>query len=289
MNYGVFQTVYGELFKCDTYIYHYTSVNNAIKILHSKCLKFSSINNMNDTVEYKPKIVFDIAQVASEKRIEYEEKCKRILDFFNKYSKNIKLMCFSKDISIEIKKGDPEWESTGKYFDLTGRGFALQRMWAQYGANNEGVCLIINKANLIKKLKKSITCFVTDDVKYENYFDNYKMQPNEIDRLSEQIDNPNGILLLSDLIKKNNLFLKRNYFAKLDDWQNEHEYRILALVENDNDLVINNLFSYLEGIVVGERIDSAYESALSKLSGNGSKIIPIKKIMFDNFHCRFKE
>lgn len=69
----------------------------------------------------------------------------------------------------------------------------------------------------------------------------------------------NGSLTLLDMIQKDKDFLNYNLFEKLDDWKNEHEYRIIALIDKkDSRMPVSQMASYLEGIVVGEKMDKAY-------------------------------
>ena len=79
--------------------------------------------------------------------------------------------------------------------------------------------------------------------------------------------------------------IKYNFFQKLNDWANEQEYRILALVDNnETSLYVDEISSALEGIVLAEKVDEASEDAI-KYFAQHKKFVKskadIKKIKFD--------
>ena len=99
----------------------------------------------------------------------------------------------------------------------------------------------------------------------------------------------NGSLTLLDMIQKDNDFLTYNFFTKLDDWKNEHEYRIVALIDNKNNLdrlAIDKVSSCLEGVVIGEQIDPAYEKTIKILIQSTGNKCDVKKIQFTSRMCK---
>lgn len=177
-----------------------------------------------------------------------------------------------------------------KYYDVTGRGFSLARMWAQYGSNNEGVCFIINKKKLMEQIRSNIELYKAEDVKYKDTFDNYFISDEKIEELYRKISTlSNGTLTFTNLLKKDNEFVKYNYFEKLKDWENEREFRILAYVDQIKyTLTIDHFDTYVEGVVVGEKIDPAYEHVIRALIKEKCKDCLVKKISFENYICRVK-
>ncbi len=145
MSNRVWYTLNYPSFNNNEYLYHYTSVSTAFKILYTNQLRFSKLSKTNDTTESKPKI-----SIAND---EDAEKMKDIIEFFLKMNQEkMELMCFSRDSTkSKSKNGIPE---NIMYDDYFGRGFALPRMWAQYAQNNKGVCFVFNKQRLIDSLKK---------------------------------------------------------------------------------------------------------------------------------------
>ena len=262
-------------FNDDMFLYHYTNFETACKILYSESLRFSSLSKTNDTVEAKLKI--KTKNAADEKTL------KDIIEIFERINKsNIQLLCFSKDyIDSKIKKSAKT--ITG---DLSGRGFALPRMWAQYGENNNGVCFIINKQKFInkinntKRLKKKV--LHNDDVKYKSVFIPYIIESDEINELKDYFSNPDDKILNYGFFIDNEEFIKYNYFNKSTDWIQEREYRFLAY--DDSPLFIGNLKEYLVGIVIGEKMEDVNEKIMHNLSKCVCK--EIKKIKFNYNGCK---
>lgn len=52
----VWYTWHDTEFDCEKYLYHYTSVEKASKILYYKTLRFLPIVNTNDTIESKVRL-----------------------------------------------------------------------------------------------------------------------------------------------------------------------------------------------------------------------------------------
>ena len=290
MGYDVWKTLYTDDFDTKKYLYHYTSIEKAIKIIHSEELRFASISNTNDTSEAKLKIIY-VADFNNE--IPYSDIRVQIVSaYFKKYYDIVRLLCFSMDTSLSTKEKEAAESlhnnpSKDKYFDVSGRGFALPRMWSQYASNNEGLCFIINKEKLEEQINDSMEFFKSGRVSYKGFFDCYKINEDKLDILSKRIEMvANGGLTLLNLMQKDKDFLNYNFFEKLNDWKNEHEYRYLALTDNSHNVIsIKNLFKYVEGIVIGEKIEPAYENVIKKVINDKCEV---KKIIFGNRSCKLK-
>ena len=119
-------SIWAPLKKIDNkkYLYHYTSVEKAIKIIFYETLQFSNIKNTNDIFEQKPKLSFT-KDVDEDHDLIKKEKV--IEEYFNKHRHKIQILCFSQDdrrVSTEnTLKKDLQRAS------VIGRGFALPRMW----------------------------------------------------------------------------------------------------------------------------------------------------------------
>lgn len=279
-----------DKFDVNKYLYHYTNITKAIKILFSEKLIFSPLTTMNDTSEYKARLTVDYSSIRQEDKEKAGNMLDKITQYVNEYAKNVRLLCFSRD--IQLNKDAPQdvsnWQTYERFFDLTGRGCALPRMWAQYASNNEGVCLIFDKSKLLNAVREKTGYLKEGEVEYKNYFYRYSMKFDELSKIySRMSQESNGILTLADLFKDNDNFVHYNYFIKLKDWQNEYEYRILTLVNNDGEFAIENLYDYLVGVVVGEKNDPAFTKIFK--SQLKEKNIAVKEIVFDTQVCKFKE
>lgn len=248
-------TPLSELKSRDRYLYHYTTIENCFKILYYKTLQFSSFSITNDILEQKPKVCY------SSMDVNMQEKYRKVKNMLLGRRKKMQLLCFSQD----IQKG----ANTATEADVTGRGFALPRMWAQYASKNQGVCLIINKKSMINQLKKLKISFYEKKVKYCDALKVYPLDDKDVNDLEKNIENP--------FVLKNNDYIDANYFTKLKDWENEQEYRIAAF--GNKTIKIENLFGFLEGIVIGANCDEVYGYLLSKLCSNHK--IQVRKIFYD--------
>ena len=124
----------------DKYLYHYTSAKKALEyILKDRTLMFNSLRNTNDPKESKD-WKFDFHLVKGQ-LVTDDESNKIWRDVSSEIKTKCKVLCFSKD---KIGLGEEFLN------DIYLRGFAMPRMWAQYGDNRKGVCLIFNKKNITK-------------------------------------------------------------------------------------------------------------------------------------------
>lgn len=264
----VFKTIHDINFKEDFYLYHYTSFETVLKILFNNNLRFNNLYNLNDTTEYKPKIVF------SKETTEKEQICARCQSI----NRHIKVCCFTQD-NIKIKHFP---KSNNMYFtDRTGRGFALPRMWAQYAANNKGVCLIFNKSLLLTEIDKSFQIIKADSITYVERYKCFKFTPKAISDFKNQVlsRSTDDSIAASKFFSTYPDYIVQNYFTKLSDWRDEHEYRIALFSSDGENLTLHNLDHYLEGIIIGENIDPTDEAILKKLL---KKSTPMMKIKFQN-------
>ena len=179
MKENLWKTIFISDFDNNKYLYHYTNVDKALKILTSNSLRFSRIDYTNDTSESKLKINFEKPDFNVESEIkEFDKKTEKILDFFNRKNPLIRLLCFSMDVKyskadIQSIYNKQHLTSKDKYYNVLGRGFALPRMWAQYASDNKGVCLIIDKEKLLDKVDKQLEFHKESSVKYKKFFANY--------------------------------------------------------------------------------------------------------------------
>ena len=272
-------TTFDVNFDENKYLYHYTDVSKAFKIIDGDSLRFSKTSRTNDTLESKLKINFNSINTSIH--------CKLVewIQLFNgSYSNNLQLLCFSMDKKFQYQPID---ERT--YFsDFSGRGFAMPRMWAQYASNNTGVCLVYDKKKLTEIIKKSLRSLLIyfDKVKYKNQLYTYDFKNETINLIAGQSnlkENSGFNIQCHDFLKENKDFTKYNYFYKLNDWEGEKEFRFLAY--NEDELYVDNSNDALVGVVIGEKIDDTNKRILCMLCED---LCEVKKITFTIGGCRLK-
>lgn len=292
MENDVWNTWHDESFDCNKYLYHYTSIEKALKILFYRSLRFNIITKTNDTMESKIKIDFS-DNVEEEKQIIKKNIIRKYMEIHNA---NIQLLCFSTDTLKSEGERVYTKEDDRYYIDVSGRGFALPRMWAQYADNNCGVCFIINKEKFEKEIQNNygIVKIYSDYVDYKDVYSTYKMPYEIMDNLFDSIENDENTILNAYIFLSRNIeYVKYSYFTKYSDWMNEREYRYLIGSDNDRLKEVKGIEKYLEGIVLGENIDSFNEYLIKSLleyniNINEYRNIELKKIHFD-YNCNYLE
>ena len=283
MSYDVWRSLHDGNFESDKYLYHYTNFDSAIKIIHSECFRFSTITKTNDTTESKLKISYDGVCDASDDIHETMSK------FLENNIKLVRFLSFSTDVPIDYT--DPALQQflgedhRRKYRDVSGRGFALPRMWAQYATNNGGVCFIVNKNNLEAKINEEVYC-KHSTVNYKRFFETYKVSKEYLSEFSKKTKNA-GAIAFEKMIQNDETFCKYSFFTKSIDWKGEHEYRYITVVDKiDKNVYVKGLFDYLEGIIVGENIDSAYKKVIQSLLKGDPQVM---SIVFDSTGSTLRE
>ena len=218
---------------------------------------FSSLRGTNDPKESKNwKFDFHLGDGASPSHIESMELWEIISE---EIKSKCKVLCFSKD-----KKG------LGDDFlnDIYLRGFAKSRMWAQYGDNHKGVCLIFNKQSIEALLIEqfgSISDLYATDIKYKN-----RPLKGDIFKSPYSLNYP----LLKELgvteYVRRHIYTHNDelIFEKSLDWRDEDEYRYMLLIEN-----INNQYLKYEnalcGVVFGADTDDKDQRRIFQMTYKG--------------------
>lgn len=271
-------TLYDETFSKEKYLYHFTNINNAVKILFFGQLKFSKISHANDPLESKPKLNVN----DKDNRVNILEAIRHFQEVNRKY---LRMLCFTRD----KRKPDKIVDDFTLYTDYSGRGFALPRMWAQYSENNRGVCLVFERKRIIKLISNELknNLLHHGKISYISQFDKYSGEMGEIGNLLEAIkkysDSVQQGLYDISFFKNNLRFVKYNYFSKLDDWSGENEYRFLAF--GSEDYYIDNITEALSGVIIGEKTEEQNESIIKMFCKD---ICEVKKITFTYNGCMLK-
>ncbi len=273
-------TLFDRAFDPKKYLYHFTSIESATKILYRGTLKFSKVSHANDTLESKPRI-----SLKDGEENEVQEAIRYFREMNNQY---LQILCFSMDEQITATpSSEKQISSKNTMTNFSGRGFALPRMWAQYASNNKGICLVFNKEKLIKAIIKEVGGRLLDhrSVEYLNYFEQRDTDCgdiiNLINKKSRTNNSDQNSLLNMDFLKRHMDFVVYNYFCKLSDWKNENEYRFVAY--GGDDYLVENIYGALAGVVVGESIEPENELIIRMFCENKCEV---KKISFSYAGCQ---
>jgi hypothetical protein len=180
----------------DKYIYHFTTVEKALLyILPSLKLKLSPYLNTNDPKENKTFGFWNIFENCNDfKRDEIEKAFKIFLENY------CKLICFSLDYTISKNNTD---------FYIS--GFNHPTMWAHYGDNYRGICIVLDQ-NIFQtdNFQKNDDLF--DFVNYESVL---KFPSINQDEWKKRQDDYFKEFLIENA--------KEFFFTKYFHWQSENE------------------------------------------------------------------
>lgn len=238
----------------DRYLYHYTTAATLCDhILARGELRFSSFERLNDPYEFKSLKLTWVA--GGEFGPEFTPTM--MDDYAALLRRDVRVACFSSDLpGCEMTGQIGPVERTERVYQ---RGHSLPQMWAHYGDNHAGACLVFDRAALVAAVKAATAPLglrVLDGrVSYENWpagissdrlprgfwadFDEWTaVGPAEMARrhIEREADS---------------LFL-----AKTKAWQGEQEYRLL-LWGAAPPYVHLQYSEALVGIMLGERFSEA--------------------------------
>lgn len=226
------------------YLYHYTKASTAIDfILPSNQLLIGQLCKMNDAKENLLHIIDPEEYVAINKGFWWDDYTKPLA---KKASENVSLLCFSTDNDYKL-------------------GFSLQRMWAQYGDTNKGVCLAIDYNKFIKENQE-----VLERLNVHNGYINYR------EDVFNQLANPAKEDLIIFENQKFNLektwsnlksdkgFIRKNFFCKNEDWSGELEYRFLAFSDSSDPIYLS-IKNSLDLVVLGVHFSSHLLPSISAI------------------------
>jgi hypothetical protein len=235
------------------YVYHYTRVNTFLdKILPTSSLRLSPYTCTNDPKESKA-WRFNASVLNSQKHSFDDWPSDELNARMNKELKErTNVVCFSSDGPL-----------TGDHTrDIHSRGWCKPRMWAQYGQNHEGICLVFDRTKLETALKATFEGKRPMAIGRVEYCDRM---------ILERLDDPTYVVLIDELARLGwdryiEFHLKhshrRLFFEKNADWSTESEYRCVVW-GGDGEPAFVNYGDSLRGIMFGasasdETIETVY-------------------------------
>ena len=218
-------------------LYHYCNLNTALElILPKRQLLLSPINKTNDPRENKSFVFGSIWN--NPKYANSEEWNSKVSEALRE---DCKVICFSED-------NDGFW------------GYESSRMWAYYGGNHKGVCLLLDKK---KFLEENFGQIEKDYLRSINYFKFDYNKPIEHKHVDfTEVDRIGFEPYIKNVFRKDNLDYL--YFTKNYEWQSEHEIRLIHFSSNkENEYCsIRNSLSH---IFLGVDFSYSYLPSLIKL------------------------
>ena len=220
----------------DNLVYHYTTRATALeKILTSGKIMLNVLKATNDPREYLDRSVTVIGGSEDTKPVW------QALALVNENRKQkTKVLCLTVD------------DMAHRRFGLMRRGFARSRMWAQYGEDHRGMCLVFDKSALEEEIQKVAAVPENCSFKSVEYTDQDFAIEFDFNAMGES---ESAIQCGVDSFIRENV--DRLFFTKLLDWRDEKEYRAMIYDERTSP-VFAAIGSCLKGIVLGPEFPPVY-------------------------------
>ncbi|TYL46730.1 DUF2971 domain-containing protein [Marinomonas sp. IMCC 4694] len=212
---------------------HYSKSKNLSHILKDKKIRFGRVSGLNDPRESSLGWI-DVSGIGNEHNI---EKYIEANDIKNYIGENLRLLCTTQHCENDLSTNTIETKIYG-----------LPRMWAQYGENSKGFCIILNQKNLNQEIEletRKSEHIIADKVNYVDWLSivNGSITIEYGEELQPSQKN------IFETINENQ-FLKHLYFKKNIDWSGEKEFRWLIYSERKEDILVS-IQSSIEAVVLG--------------------------------------
>lgn len=138
-------------------------------------------------------------------------------------------------------------------------GFDIPSMWGHYADKGNGVCLVFDKQKLLNLLSINALILYNDKITYSSSF--HSSISIKFDRLGN----------VKPFSKRE---LKQYFFSKTKDWENEQEYRILAI----NDINQERLPLPLQDSIVAIIMHNALSTKKSETVFSSKEFDELSKI-----------
>ncbi len=241
----------------DDAIFHYTRVSIGIeKILYAREFRPSLFKNTNDPREYK--FLFlnmrgsSLPAVANTLWQDAHPIMDRIL------KNECRVMCFCSNRRPTLILED---ESAVEDRHAATTGWNKSRMWAQYGENHCGLCLVFSKTGLEKRVLEAGLPADAVRLGYVKYSAAERM-----DLSAFTLDGNRLVKEGAERYSRNHVVEHFNEFflTKHIDYRDENEYRAVAH-DPENKLEYLDINSIIMGVIAGDRTPEVYFPILEEL------------------------
>jgi hypothetical protein len=182
-----------------------------------------------------------------------------------------KLACFTQDVpGTEEAHNWPLAHGQAIAF----RGYARDRMWAQYAENHSGICLFFDRSRLEEAFQRQLSgvgALHTGGVVYSDDLDfaSRELDLAELSRMGRQ----------AYLEAHRDKYVRELYFRKRTDWSTEYEYRLLLLARQPSDVYqYISIKGALTAVCLGHRFPKAYHPCIMALCEREN--IPAHQIVY---------
>lgn len=232
----------------DSLLYHYTTPEAACKIIKSNCLRLSSLRNTNDPLEFLNPTLIGFDNGIPNKNEIYND----LKHSLNERTRFVRFICFTIDSGIN-KCEDRHCQSFHNNYFL--KGWARNRMWAQYAKNHEGVCFVFDKEIFTKQFylleTDGVEILNAQKINYTNNFENLQNDMTSISSIMIGKTNFKNFYLDNDR--------KKYIFQKCEDYRDENEYRFALIdrnIKKQNDEKYVDFGTSLKAVILGQKFSN---------------------------------
>ena len=225
----------------DEFLFHYTKLSTAVDgILKSGTIQFGKLQNTNDPYERQIMALdLDIGSANFSAGHPHRELLRHAYSELTNVHSGCNLLCTTMDV--------PTTEHTRGF---RRRGFNVPNLWAHYGDNHKGICLVFNKARLVQEVQRiseSISAdYFCEHVRYDDPPNNGDPAFSAFDlRRFDTADEVTTGMLKHLKRYKDTLFLWKD-----KTWKYENEFRF-AIIKNNNNQISIDLPKFISGIILG--------------------------------------
>lgn len=218
-------------------LYYYCKLSTALEsILSDYKLLLNPISKTNDPRETKS-FVFEVLNESGIDIEKFNEKVSKIM------RDDCKVLCFSQD------------------HNNNHAGYKSSRMWAYYGDNHKGLCLLLDKKEFLEENKKVIDPDLLRKINYYKFdFEKQHKDDKQVNYISMKKMGEGKYL--RDVFRPQHLDYL--YFTKNEEWESEHEIRQIYF-SNNKEKQYCSITNSLKEIYVGVDFHNSYLPAIIKL------------------------
>ncbi len=257
---------YIEFISSEDALFHFTRKETALEhILFNRTLRMGEFSGTNDPQEYKPKLTDAVGWGWEEHHDKQVNEATFLIDQLLREKSKFISLCQN-----DIVDGN-----------LRSHGALKSRMWAQYGDNHKGACIVVSKSKLTNQLKMQLESNYQigyRDVRYEEPDLSRNIPCLDID--GSELDSLSASEIAINFV---NQHIEELFFTKQPDYKDEMEFRYVAIptsLESASAPIYIDLLQCVHSVILGDAFPKVYKPTILNLAHELS--IPIKKLHWEH-------
>ncbi|MEW6713574.1 MAG: DUF2971 domain-containing protein [Nitrospirota bacterium] len=244
-----------EFIKSNDAIFHYTRASVALEeILFYGKFRLSLLKDTNDPWEYKFQLLNMSGWSLPNEVIELYDKAHPVIDRIIRMESRVMCFCSNTVPTIILDTGDTIRDTV-----VNTIGWNKSRMWAQYGENHRGICLVFSRKAIEAEFANIKEGVITENMQYTTRAsirrNAYTLNGNQL--VKDGVEN-----YCYNHIKQHSEAL---FFTKYIDYRDESEYRVVVFDPNNKYEYID-IKKSIKCVISGDRTPDVYFPLIRQLS-----------------------